>query len=89
MKNPRTKPTQEDTEQMKKAARELVDLFGGISQFCHVFDLKYWTVSSWLTRGRIPAQLAERLHSDERVIKLGIGKHHMRPDIKAWEFENE
>ena len=89
MKRPRTNPTVEDSLQMKKAARELVDKFGGTSQFCAIFNQNYWTVSSFLARGRVPVELVVKICDDERFSHLGFTREYLRPDVIAWKFRSQ
>lgn len=89
MKRPRTNPTEDESLQMKKAARELVDKFGGISQFCVVFKQNYWTVSSFLRRGRVPVELAFHVSESDEFKHMGFTKQYLRPDVLAWKYRNE
>lgn len=81
---PRTKPSKLQEVQMKAAIITLIDNLGGLSVASRLLGVKYYTLSGWRTRGRIPADAANEICRLDAVKSKGFTRENLRPDVICW-----
>lgn len=80
---PRTKPTPEQLEQMKKEIKRLTDTFGFVP-LGRALGVPVSTISAWSAKGKISAQAANDICKHEFIKKEGFTRESLRPDVKIW-----
>lgn len=81
---PNTNPSEEELGQMKSELLKLIVSMGGLTATSKLLGIKYFTLNSWKTRGRISAVEARRISEYPEVKKKGFTKEKFRPDVKWW-----
>lgn len=81
--SPRTEPTPEQLDQMRKAVEKLVASFTapGVAALA---GIKPYVVQSWLSRGRISAQAASDICKIPDIAAAGFTREMLRPDVVYW-----
>ena len=80
---PHTKPTPKQIVQMDKELKRLLNTVTKewIKKTARVEDV---TIRSWINRGRISADAANRIHDQESLGGTGITRESLRPDVEYW-----
>lgn len=81
---PNTKPSEQELSQMKSELLKLIVSMGGLAATSKLLGIKYFTLNSWKTRGRMSADEARRICANPAVKKKGFTKEKLRPDVKWW-----
>ena len=80
---PETKPTPKQIVQMDKELKRLLNTVTKewLKKTACVEDV---TIRSWLQRGRISADAANRIHGARSIDEIGITRESLRPDVEYW-----
>lgn len=81
---PRTNPDVAQIMNMQKETSRLIFELGGLAMAARILGVKYYTLSGWRTRGRVPAAAANEICRLDAVKKKGFTRESLRPDILCW-----
>ena len=80
---PHTKPTPKQIVQMDKELKRLLNAITKelIRDVASVSDA---TIRSWIHRGRISANAANKINGLKDIESSGITRESLRPDVECW-----